>query len=342
LSLVEIVKNASAHGNSELKRIDYLDGWRGMAILLVLISHFLQVKEINLGRMGVDVFFVLSGMLMANILFVKKVPLSIFYKRRISRIFPVFFVFISAISLLSIMFDLSNEHNNYIYNLLFIRSYYPVNPDLWNTGIPIGHLWSLNVEEHCYILLSLLTLISLFAKRVYLPILFLGFCSLVLHYLYIEFPSIASENYYLKTEIVASFLLISAGYSLIKHKFEKFIPCWAPVVSLSLAFLCYSKYSPHGAAGWLLSPFLLSFAVNHLNLIPDFFKNLLRFLPLRLLGLWSFSIYLWQQPFYYYGVKGGDAFLYAGPVLLVISILIGVVSFYFIENPARKYLNNVW
>ena len=342
MSLKTIVKNASEHGKSELNRIDYLDGWRGMAITLVLISHFFQVKGVDLGRMGVDVFFVLSGMLMAKILFVKRVPLSIFYKRRISRILPVFLIFLSTMSLLSLLLELSREHNNFIYSLFFIRSYYPVTPDLWNTGIPIGHLWSLNVEEHCYVILSLITLISPFYKREYMPILLLGCCSILLQYLYIKFPSIASENYHLKTEIVASFLMISAGYFLIKHKIEKYVPTWAPIVALLLAFLCYTEYSPYWAAKWVFAPFLLAFSINHLNLVPVFFKSLLSFLPLRLLGIWSFSIYLWQQPFYYYGTKGGDAFLFAGPLLLAVSILIGAVSFYFIENPIRKYLNDKW
>jgi peptidoglycan/LPS O-acetylase OafA/YrhL len=96
VSINEIVSSAVQHGPSELKRIDYLDGWRGLAILLVLVAHFLQLKWMDLGTMGVDVFFVLSGMLMANILFVKKVSLTIFYKRRISRVFPVFIIFYQA------------------------------------------------------------------------------------------------------------------------------------------------------------------------------------------------------------------------------------------------------
>ena len=69
LSLENTVKLAVNHGKSELSRVDYLDGWRGIAILLVLMEHFFGVREINVGRMGVDVFFVLSGMLMSNILF---------------------------------------------------------------------------------------------------------------------------------------------------------------------------------------------------------------------------------------------------------------------------------
>lgn len=292
--------------------------------------------------MGVDVFFVLSGMLMANILFIKKVPLPTFYKRRISRILPVFFIFITIISLCSYLFALSGEHNNYLYNLFFLRAYYPVLPDLWDTGIPIGHLWSLNVEEHAYILLSIITLVPFFAKREYLLLLFFGVGAIALQYLYNIFPSVASENYHLKTEIAASFLMISAGYFLIKNKFESIIPSWAPILSLALAFLCYSNYSPHWTAKWLLSPFLLAFTVNHLNLTPSLFKSILSFIPLRLVGIWSFSIYLWQQPFYYYGTRLGDAFYLAGPILFIVSIFVGAFSFYFIENPVRRYLNNKW
>jgi len=42
----------------------YLDGWRGLAILLVLEGHFLSILPLNTGRLGVDVFFCLSGFLM--------------------------------------------------------------------------------------------------------------------------------------------------------------------------------------------------------------------------------------------------------------------------------------
>lgn len=342
MSLRSLIKSSFEHGNSELNRIEYLDGWRGLAILLVLIAHFFQIQQITFGRMGVDVFFVLSGMLMANILFIKRVPLAIFYKRRISRVLPVFFIYITIVSLVSFFWNLSSEHNNYLYNLFFVRAYYPVSPDLWSTGLPIGHLWSLNVEEHSYILLSLVTLIPFLINRAYLPLFCFGIGAIVLQYVYIRFPSLASDNYKLKTEIVFSFLMISAGYFLIKDKFERFIPTWLPIVSLILAFFCYSEYRPHWTAQWSLAPFLLAFTVNHLNLTPNFFKSILSFLPLRLIGTWSFSIYLWQQPFYYYGTKFGDAFYLAGPIFFVVSIFIGIFSFYIIENPIRKYLNNRW
>lgn len=340
--LFDIVKSASSHGRSELERIDYLDGWRGVAISLVLLSHFFHVVEIDLGRMGVDVFFVLSGMLMSNILFIKRTPLGTFYKRRISRIIPAFIVFLSLISLMSLIFNLSSEHFNYFYNVFFLRSYYPVEPGILNSGLPLGHLWSLNVEEHVYILLSLMTLCSFYKNRLCLILLTLGGASIFLQVLYVKFPHLTSENYSFRTEVAASFILISAGYLLVKERVEQFVPSWLPVITFLIALICYSDFPLHWSAQWLIAPILLAFTVNHLNSLSPFFKRLLCVPALRLVGLWSFSIYLWQQPLYYWGTKGGDAFYMAGPVLFILSITLGAMSFYLIENPVRKYLNNNW
>ena len=66
------------------QHFDYLDGWRGLAIIFLLIGHFYPVPGINFGHFGVNLFFVLSGLLMSRLLFVKSVPIPLFYKRRIS------------------------------------------------------------------------------------------------------------------------------------------------------------------------------------------------------------------------------------------------------------------
>ena len=195
-------------------------------------GHFFSVAVIEVARMGVDIFFALSGMLMANILFIKRVPLSTFYKRRISRILPVFFLIVSLIYLSSYIFNLSEEQKNYFYTLFFLRSYLPAKPSIWNTGLPIGHLWSLNAEEHLYMLLSVLTLNSIFRKREYIPLFLLGGGSIVLFYIYSKYPSMVwKSNFYMHTEVVAAHLLLSSGYFLIRHHFENFVLSWFPIVT---------------------------------------------------------------------------------------------------------------
>src|SRR5690349_14455630 len=68
------------------ERILYLDGWRGVAISMLLVGHFIAGfgepprLGIDFGRAGVEFFFVLSGLLMGNLLFVKRVSIRTFYK----------------------------------------------------------------------------------------------------------------------------------------------------------------------------------------------------------------------------------------------------------------------
>ena len=340
-TLTQVANQAATHGQSELKHLDYLDGWRGLAIFFVLISHFYPLPYYNLGRFGVDIFFVLSGLLMSNILFVKRVPLSTFYKRRISRVFPVFLIFISLAYLASYSFNLSAETPNYFYSLFFLRSYLPVTPDLWNTGLPIGHIWSLNVEEHCYIVLSFLTLMPLLKGREAIILFILGFVSIFLNFLVWLHPESSMPNITIRTEFVASHLLLSAAYALVKHKITHFVPSWLPLLTFILAAACYSNYAPPYAM-WGFSPLLLAFTVNHLDNIPLAAKQILSIDSLRLLGIWSFSIYMWQQLFYFY-LKDYQAHLpFAATLGMLAAILLGIASFYLLENPIRRYLNNHW
>lgn len=83
-------------------------------------------------------------------------------------------------------------------------------------------LWSLNVEEHCYIPLSLIALLPFGRSQRAWPLLTLGLGAIVLHLVYVKFPALASANYALKTEIVASHLLLSAGYFLVR---DRIAPC---------------------------------------------------------------------------------------------------------------------
>ena len=83
------------------QHLDYLDGWRGLAVSLVLLGHF-GLDDVLPGTsvLGVDFFFVLSGRLMAEILFVQRSPLPTFFFRRFSRIYPGLLVFVLGASLL--------------------------------------------------------------------------------------------------------------------------------------------------------------------------------------------------------------------------------------------------
>ena len=244
-------------------------------------------------RLGVDVFFVLSGMLMSNILFTRRTPLTTFYQRRITRIFPVFLLYVLLIYAACYRFNLSSEYENFFYTLTFLRSYLPTEPHMWDTGIPVGHIWSLNVEEHCYVLLSLVALLKFMRGREHWILLSIGVLCILIQVIYRSLPEIAPPGFNLRTEVVASHLMLSAGYFQIRDRIDPYVKPWMVIAAGILAVVCYIPQLLEWAS-WTLSPFALAFAVNHLQQLPRWGLAVLNWGPLRLLGLCSFSIYLWQ------------------------------------------------
>ena len=327
--------------NSTSERNLHYDGWRGMAIALVLLSHFINIPGFYAGKFGVAAFFVLSGALMSSILFVKRIPLVTFYKRRISRIFPVFFIYVSIVYFYAYLTS-SAEFNHYFYTLSFLRSYFPVLPDMWSTDIPINHLWSLNVEEHCYLFLGMVTLIKSLREKEYLLLIFLGLAATILFGVYVHSPEKAPPLFQIRTEVISSFLLLSAGYFLIKNRIDPYIQNWMPLLAFALASMCFlanlTWYYP-----FMIAPILLVFSFHHLSKFPKYLLAVFSSTPLRMLGIWSYSIYLWQHPIYFFYIERATNPSFLHKIgLLTCALGLGIFSYYLIENPIRKFLNARW
>src|SRR6266478_6063614 len=157
-------------------RIPELDGLRGLAILLVVLFHFITysyhgpshtalsyfTKLFGLGWSGVDLFFVLSGFLIGGILLdVRESPryFGTFYLRRIHRILPVYYVWILFYALIFCMplgwfpatLEVSRSHLSVAPRYVFF---------LQNMAYQQGHFqwvwfavtWSLAVEEQFYLI----------------------------------------------------------------------------------------------------------------------------------------------------------------------------------------------
>lgn len=137
-----------------------LDGLRGLAILLVVIYHnFNFINYTFFGWLGVDLFFVLSGFLITEILLRDRGTthfLRNFYIRRALRIFPLYFFtlffFLILLPLLVKLpsLDYYRDHQVwlwlYLQNWLYIFTPPPVH------ALSLTHLWSLAVEEQFYLI----------------------------------------------------------------------------------------------------------------------------------------------------------------------------------------------
>ena len=150
-------------------RIRGFDGLRAIAFLLVFVSHKAPTQLTDrYGTGGVWIFFVLSGFLITRILAQSRekietrssspwTELSLFYIRRTSRIFPVYYAFLAALTILAILglIDIG-EPARQVSNWLYVCNFYI---DRWGWRTDLGHLWSLAVEEQFYLLFAPLVVV---------------------------------------------------------------------------------------------------------------------------------------------------------------------------------------
>jgi peptidoglycan/LPS O-acetylase OafA/YrhL len=155
--------------NIQLKKgyIPALDGVRGCAILLVLLFHCLKTSVFpfstlsEIGWIGVDLFFVLSGFLITGILIDTrgcKNFLAIFIYKRILRIFPLYYLclfiffitlFIPKITIINFYLD-KRFLNDIFYYLTFTQNIL-FSFRGWNESDILNHFWSLALEEQFYL-----------------------------------------------------------------------------------------------------------------------------------------------------------------------------------------------
>lgn len=313
-------------------RVGHLDGWRGVAILLVLQSHFAPLARVDTGKLGVDIFFGLSGLLMSQLLFIERMPLATFCQRRISRILPAFLLLVAGVYAVAAWTGDLRGPLESVATLVFLRTYLPPQPDIWHTGLPLGHLWSLNVEEHCYVFLGLLALPAVLRGREAALLAAVSLGCMTLYWLYATSPAFAGSSFEIRTEVAALPLLASAAYRLLRHRVAPFVRPWVPLAALTLAALGYLPHAPWWL-GAFITPLALAFSVNHLGQAPHWLLAVLASRPMRRMGLWSYSIYLWQQPFHIH-----QAALPPGTAVLG-ALAAGLASFYLVEYPARRWLN---
>lgn len=142
------------------RRLRELDFLRGLAILLVLLRHrYLFQFTQNMGWIGVDLFFVLSGFLVSGLLFREYLkfggikPVN-FLIRRGFKIYPIYY--------LSLIFYLSPFvrqtpiiRNHAIGDFIFLQNY------IGGWGYAYAASWSLAVEEHFYFGLAIILFICI-------------------------------------------------------------------------------------------------------------------------------------------------------------------------------------
>jgi peptidoglycan/LPS O-acetylase OafA/YrhL len=339
-----------------------LDGWRTIAIALVLFSHASDSLQIALhstlfahsdelkkiGLLGVQLFFGLSGFLITSKLIDEelrhgKISLYSFYIRRAFRILPASVFFLTVAGLLALGGIMEVSLGRWISTLLFSANYTSAEPSWY-----LGHFWSLAVEEHFYFLWPAAFLfLRVTSKRVALAI-FLALFVAAWRAVDFKFQITGSSAaiFWGRTDIQADSILWGVLLALLygdpvwRSRLQKFYSLSA-AWPLLVAVLFGLEFIPK--LNWkiefslltvrsILIPMVLLGTVIHSSKLPG---RILETSVFRWIGRLSYSLYLWQQLFLVWNENRVPylSVWQSFPVNLLAVFVCATLSMLLIENP---------
>ena len=290
----------------------------------------------QLGAFGVDIFFALSGLLITTLLLREHqaggISLRNFYIRRGFRILPPLFVY------LAVAVALKRVHVGWelLSSVLLFRNYLPTELGGYDTG----HLWSLSIEEHFYLLWPALLAFVAIRKGprmvAYLAIAagLWRIADVENHFTAILFGDLPAH---FRTDLRLDSLLWGCFAAFLLHDAttkewlrERAGKVWFAGL-LAAAVACVIIYS-YLAGLWLpmLLPMLLVLTLLH----PTWaVSRLLDLAPVRFVGQISYGLYLWHPLLLVPGWLPGSAAATQLPLNLGISFGAAILSYFLIEQP---------
>jgi peptidoglycan/LPS O-acetylase OafA/YrhL len=319
----------------EPNRLPALDGWRAIAVAMVVAHHAAAVAARSGAEfesspfwnlsVGVDVFFAISGFLItARILDqwerTGSLNLCDFYVRRAFRILPA----ANCVLLITVMLGLNGSTLDAISCLAFWRNYLPQNAGAWSTG----HFWSLSLEEQFYLFWPCLLL--LFGRSRAPRVLFWSILAVCVWRSLVVLVW-QSPGMMFRTDLRVDGLLWGC---LAAFAFRRIRISGAAFVTSVLAAVVISGWFRYGG-GLVILPAALAVAVTATAQRPGWIvSSVLDWKPLAWVGRMSYSIYLWQQIFLVPSWEN-PRMLIDWPIPLRISalLLVAIASYYGIEKP---------
>ena len=326
------------------KRAD-IQGMRAVAVLAVLAFHASHIVLPG-GFIGVDVFFVLSGYLITQVLLrpmeEKRFSIREFYRRRIRRLYPALFTVLAFTLVMGLIFFpptlLKELVKSQFFTTLFLSNFAFAREtgyfDLQAELKPLLHTWSLGVEEQFYLLFPpILYVLHRWARRLLWPALF----ALAIWSLWFSQTRLTGHpevSFFFPTSRAFE-LLIGALCVGIDRRFSlpaiaQKILSLAGLTTLAISFIVITEESPFpgllgllpclGAAALLISP-------------KGWGNRVLSWSPLVWVGDISYSLYLWHWPLLIFTrfVFPDSPWIIA--LALILSVGLAWLSWRYIETP---------
>lgn len=339
-----------------------LDGWRTIAIALVLFAHASDSIQAAIhsgllgntdalkkaGLLGVQLFFGLSGFLITSKLIDEesrhgKISLKSFYIRRAFRILPASMMFLVVAGILAWNGVIGISLGRWLSALLFSANYTHADPSWY-----LGHFWSLAVEEHFYFIWPAAFLLLRIPRRRIAIAIFVALLIATWRALDFKFRLTGSspEVFWGRTDIQADGILWGVVVALLygdqvwKARLHRFYSTWLTWPMLIVALLAIETIP---SLNWKLDFLLISLKATLIPLIllgtvlqPTAVPgHILETAAFRWLGRLSYSLYLWQQLFLVWDEHRTPAlaWLQVFPYNLLAVFTCATLSMLLIENP---------
>jgi peptidoglycan/LPS O-acetylase OafA/YrhL len=318
-------------------RIPSLDGMRGFCILLVLASHTVGSSNFprfyflgGLAAIGLVVFFVLSGFLITTVLMREQartgtISLKNFYIRRFLRIFPVAYLYIGVIALLSFLGIIGLRPHDLAFAISYLMDFH--HDRAWY----LGHLWYLTVEEQFYLLWPATVTILGFRRGCFLAfagLVFIPFTRITISRLVPTMSPSFDVPGGTASILTGCVLALSFQWMTTKRAFASNVFSILLLGAVALRLYTWNHgYTVHGFS--YVINILVALAVFRCIAVPDDrLGRILNSKALMFVGGLSYSIYVWQQLFLP-PIPPGSSF----PLNLLAALATALCSYYLIERP---------
>lgn len=334
-------------------RLPSLDGLRGIAVLVVILSHAANSENAPAwlatlcravpGFLGVQIFFVISGFIITHLMLREygstgKLNLRNFWLRRAFRILPPVLLLLLVIQLLHASQWLVASSTSQWASILFVRNH--LQGESWFNG----HLWSLSVEEQFYLIWPVFVLWTLTHNKVPKFVAFALSATLMRALFFSLDRGDLAQYSLLGNADGLVFGAWTAWFYAGKSQFPQIILTlcqrlwWALLPTLIL--LCWLGSTRFAKPALTLQPLLASLLVAAV-ILQQVRKNdsllyrLLNSTWLSAIGVMSYSLYLWQQLV----LCPTGAWLRAPygltswPLNLIVALCLGYLSYRLVERP---------
>lgn len=345
---------------SSIKYRPEIDGLRAIAVISVIIYH-LNENWLSGGFLGVDIFFVISGFLITGIIITEiqqnSFSLKQFYTRRIKRIYPAFITVMALVSFIASAIFIYNDFNKLRKTIelaiAFLSNFYLGLTqgyfDLSANENPVLHIWSLAVEEQYYLIFPLILILA-YKKFREIKVLFI--ITLILFFILLA-TSFVSANFYKEVLhqpniyylsnlrfpelLVGSLLAIYHNLSASKQA-SKLIAILSTLLLFSCLFLMNNNIAFIPGVTLIL-PCIFTALIIHTTSQNNIVKLCLSNKAIVFIGKISYSLYLYHWIFiaFAYYITGSKQIQGITVLIVVIlTIIFSITSYYLIEQPIRK------